>query len=243
MTDLPLGIYEQLVTSDLDHRLRRVDPALVDRDALDAADGHEALARHIARLVRRVLRATGGDGPDALARQVDLTNQITRAIAELAPESVDDDDLVADSRDLLLALAALGPTPAPVRFPPRPEVPLTASALLVNGRGQPRIGTEVQRELASADNVDLLCAFVRWAGVRVLDSHLEGLIRRGGRLRVLTTTYIGATERKALDRLVTMGAQVKVSYETHTTRLHAKAWLFHRRTGFSTAYHCGKQMV
>ena len=236
MTDLPLGIYEQLVTSDLDHRLRRVDPALVDRDALDPADGHEALARHIARLVRRVLRATGGDGPDALARQVDLTNQITRAIAELAPESVDDDDLVADSRDLLLALAALGPTPAPVRFPPRPEVPLTASALLVNGRGQPRIGTEVQRELASADNVDLLCAFVRWAGVRVLDSHLEGLIRRGGRLRVLTTTYIGATERKALDRLVTMGAQVKVSYETHTTRLHAKAWLFHRRTGFSTAY-------
>ena len=54
-----------------------------------------------------------------------------------------------------------------VRFPPRPEVPLTASALLVNGRGQPRIGTEVQRELASADNVDLLCAFVCWAGVRV----------------------------------------------------------------------------
>ena len=79
MTDLPLGIYEQLVTSDLDHRLRRVDPALVDRDALDPADSHEALARHIARLVRRVLRATGGDGPDALARQVDLTNQITRA--------------------------------------------------------------------------------------------------------------------------------------------------------------------
>jgi hypothetical protein len=167
MTDLPLGIYEQLVTSDLDHRLRRVDPALVDRDVLDPADGHEVLARHIARLVRRVLRATGGDGPDALARQVDLTNRITSAIAELAPESVGRDDLVADARDLLLALAALGPTPAPVRFPPRPEVPLTASALLVNGPGQPRIGTEVQRELASADNVDLLCAFVRWAGVRV----------------------------------------------------------------------------
>ena len=54
--------------------------------------------------------------------------------------------------------------------------------------------------------MDLLCAFVRWAGVRVLDSQLEDLIRRGGRLRVLTTTYIGATERKALDRLVRMGA-------------------------------------
>src|SRR5215204_3989981 len=87
------------------------------------ADGHEVLARHIARLVRRVLRATGGDGPDALARQVDLTNRITSAIAELAPESVSADDLVADSRDLLLALAALGPTPAPVRSHHDPRFP------------------------------------------------------------------------------------------------------------------------
>ena len=70
----------------------------------------------------------------------------------------------------------------------------------------------------------------------MLDSHLEDLVRRGGRLRVITTTYVGATERKALDRLVRLGAQVKVSYETRTTRLHAKAWLFHRMTGFSTAY-------
>src|SRR5438045_9429164 len=63
------------------------------------------------------------------------------------------------------------------------------------------------------------------------------MLRRGpGSLRVITTTYIGATERKALDRLVEMGADVRVSYETRTTRLHAKAWLFHRRTGFSTAY-------
>ena len=236
MTDLPLGLYEQLVTEDLERRLQSVDPSLVDRDALDPADAHEVLAGHVGRLAHRALRAVGGEGPDALARQVQLTNSITRAIANLAPDAVDTDDLVADSRDLLLALAALATVPGPVRFPRRPEVPLSSSALLVNGHGQPRIGTEVQRELASADNVDLLCAFVRWAGVRILDTHLEELIRRGGRLRVLTTTYIGATERKALDRLVRLGAQVKVSYETHMTRLHAKAWLFHRRTGFSTAY-------
>ncbi|HEX4865776.1 MAG TPA: phospholipase D-like domain-containing protein, partial [Acidimicrobiales bacterium] len=94
----------------------------------------------------------------------------------------------------------------------------------------------MQRELASADRVDLLCAFVKWHGLRVLEDHIEGLIRRGGQLRVITTTYIGATDQRALDRLVALGAQVKVSYETRTTRLHAKAWLFHRDTGFSTAY-------
>jgi superfamily II DNA or RNA helicase len=236
MTDLPLGLYEQLITNELDRRLADVDTSLVDRGALDPVDANEILARHIGRLAHRALRAVGADGADVLARQVQLTNQIAQVIADLAPNAVGNDDLVADSRDLLMALAALETTPGPVRFPRRPEIPLSASALLVNGRGQPRIGTEVQRELASADNVDLLCAFVRWAGVRILDTNLVDLVRRGGRLRVLTTTYIGATERKALDRLVRLGAEVKVSYETHTTRLHAKAWLFHRRSGFSTAY-------
>ena len=55
-------------------------------------------------------------------------------------------------------------------------------------------------------------------------------------MRVITTTYVGATERRALDRLVSLGAEVKVSYETRTTRLHAKSWLFRRASGFSTAY-------
>ena len=94
MTDLPLGLYEQLVTADLERRLRSVDPSLVDRDTLDPVDAHEVLARHVGRLARRALQAAGGDGPDALARQVQLTNSITRAIADLAPDAVDTDDLV-----------------------------------------------------------------------------------------------------------------------------------------------------
>jgi hypothetical protein len=58
---------------------------------------------------------------------------------------------------------------------------------------------------------------------------------RGG-LRVLTTTYTGSTEAKALDALRDLGADIRVSYDTSSTRLHDKAWLFHRRSGFSTAY-------
>jgi superfamily II DNA or RNA helicase/HKD family nuclease len=126
--------------------------------------------------------------------------------------------------------------PGRPRFPARPDIPLSSSALLVNGRNQPRIGIEVQKELDSADRVDLLCAFVKWYGVRVLEDHIEAFTRRGGRMRVITTTYIGATDRRALDRLAELGADIKVSYETRMTRLHAKAWLFHRQTGFSTAY-------
>ena len=84
--------------------------------------------------------------------------------------------------------------------------------------------------MSSADRVDLPCAFIRWAGVRILEQPLAELRERGVPLRVITTTYVGATERRALDELVhRFGAEVRISYyETQATRLHAKAWLFRR---------------
>jgi len=109
--------------------------------------------------------------------------------------------------------------------------------LLVNARGEPRVGNALELEIPSADAIDLLCAFVRWNGLRILDSPLrKHLIENKRRLRVITTVYTGSTERRALDLLDSLGAEVRVSYDTKTTRLHAKAWLFHRQTGFSTAY-------
>src|SRR4051794_13284088 len=236
MADLPRGVYEQLVTERLESTLLSMDPALVDRAPIDPGDAHEVLARHLAQLAHRALRSAGGDGTAALVRQVELANRIAQAITALAPEATDDGDLVAESRDLLQAIVDRVDLPGPARFPARPEIPLSASALLVNGRDQPRIGAEVQKELASADRVDLLCAFVKWYGVRVLEEQIEAFIRRGGRMRVITTTYIGATDRRAVDRLAELGAEIKISYETRMTRLHAKAWLFHRETGYSTAY-------
>ncbi len=54
---------------------------------------------------------------------------------------------------------------------------------------------------------------------------------------MITTTYMGATERAALDRLVReLGAEVRIQYDAARTRLHAKAWMFRRETRYDTAY-------
>ena len=95
----------------------------------------------------------------------------------------------------------------------------------------------IEREIHSADRIDLLCAFVRWNGLRIIRPALEAHRDAGRPLRVITTVYTGSTERRALDWLASIGADVKVSYDTRTTRLHAKAWLFERLSGYSTAYH------
>ncbi|MBN1209730.1 MAG: DUF3427 domain-containing protein [Myxococcaceae bacterium] len=230
------GLYEQLVTVPLARHLQGTPPELVQREELDAEDADVLLARHVYAQVRNALRLVRGnaEGGEALARQVALVNGL---IAQLGRDAgLEAAEAVDAAHEVLLALLERPSHPGPPRVPARPEVPLSASALLVNGSTQPRIGTELRRELESADAVDLLCAFVKWQGFRVLEAELRALRERGCRLRVLTTTYMGATDRRALDALAALGAEIRVSYETRTTRLHAKAWLFHRNTGFSTAY-------
>lgn len=227
------GIYEQLITEGLDARLSPLGAERVRREPLDPGDAHEAIARHLHELTRDALRAVGGTDAEAVARQVALANRIAEVI-ETAPGP--GARVAAEGSELHEVLPErLGP--AAVTPLARPGIPLSTSALLVNGRGQPRIGHEVNAEMASADRVDLLCAFIKWHGVRVVDDALRSFLGRPGtRLRVITTTYMGATERRALDRLAELGAEIRVSYETHSTRLHAKAWLFHRETGYSTGY-------
>ncbi|MFI6758978.1 DUF3427 domain-containing protein [Micromonospora sp. NPDC050417] len=236
MTELGRGIYEHLITGELAQQLRLIGPELVERTELDPAEAHGVLARHIAALTSRALRAVPGSDKESLARQVAIANQIAEAIERINPEAVDAADQVSDARKLLTAIADPPAPPAKPSFPVRPRTPLSTGALLVNGRGQPRIGHEVATEMASAEQVDLLCAFIKWYGLRLIERPIRELIDRGGKLRVITTTYLGATDQRALDRLVELGAEVKVSYETRTTRLHAKAWLFRRGNNTSTAY-------
>ncbi len=174
-------------------------------------------------------------------RILEATNDPARrlAIANAVLDALDGaDDPVLDPARQLHAIA---PRAVPGAPPPltlvRPSTPLSDAALLTNSPSEPNLGAELRSELDSCDRADLLCAFVKWHGLRLLEPELKRLRQRSGPLRVITTTYMGATDADALDRLVRdFGAEVKIHYDTQRTRLHAKAWLFHRRTGFDTAY-------
>lgn len=118
-----------------------------------------------------------------------------------------------------------------------PALPLSDLALLTNAKGEPNMRSQLQRELMSADRVDILMAFVMKQGVALISEQLTMLKDRGVPVRLLTGVYRGATDKDAVDLLVReYGVQVKVNYETHSNHLHAKAWLIHRDSGFSTAF-------
>ena len=234
--DLPFGLYERLLTVGLKARLLRIDPAnaRVIRADLEPAEAHATLARHIEELVARALNELPQE--DRVARQSQLANQIIELLATSPAGAGLGDDLVEVPPAQLQAIQPVTGMPNDDREVVAPLIALSASDLLVNARGEPALAHALAHEIPSADSIDLLCAFVRWHGLRLLEDELAAHCQAGKPLRVITTVFTGSTERKALDWLAKLGAQVKVSYDTQSTRLHAKAWLFRRDTGFSTAY-------
>jgi superfamily II DNA or RNA helicase/HKD family nuclease len=228
--ELAAGVYELLVDRGLRTRL----DALADTSAhasadvrdLLAAEAPDRLAAHVADRLRAVL-ARASD----LDAQVSLTQRLLQHLDEV--DGPDGHELDEPAR----LLTRIGPALLPGEAAPAtPLIPLADSDLLVNARDEPRVGEALLHELATADRVDLIIAFVRFTGLRILLPPLRQLAARDVPIRVITTTYLGSTERRALDELCDLGADVRVSYDTRSTRLHAKAWLLHRDSGFSTAY-------
>jgi len=232
----PDGLYEAVVTHQLERLLGQLDAgrATADTRAIEAADADIVVAHHLVPLIRRAVAAQPSD--QRVASAVALANDIVGVLRRHGPRSVDADDQIAAVAQVLLAITPTAELPGQTHEVPRPTTPLSESDLLTNARGEPSIGHEIGLELDSADEVDLICAFIRWSGIRQLRPAIQRLTEAGRPVRIVTTTYLGSTERRALDELVRLGAQVRISYDDANTRLHAKAWLFSRRTGYSTAY-------
>ena len=215
------GVYELVVTESLRQRLEESKDIFAELGDLDgpALDG-ALMALVTARAHGQLERAA--------------TNKEKIALANVWLRGLDGREVVpGPPREL----RSVHRDPARIGGLPRIHGRISETSLLTNAVGDAAINVQVGAELRTADSVDLVCAFIRWTGIRTLLDSLDEARSRNVAIRVLTTTYTGTTERAALDRLVReYGAEVRISYETQSTRLHAKAWLFHRNTGFGTAY-------
>ncbi|HIY23764.1 MAG TPA: DUF3427 domain-containing protein [Candidatus Brachybacterium merdigallinarum] len=217
------GLYELLVTTGLAESVRSTEERgyLAPTEDVDDADVAHVLTQHVARTVEQALAAARRED------RIDLANRLLQAL----PEAPTDPSVSPGPRILTAVKAPESPQLS------RPSTPLSDVALFTNSRMDPQLGSELRLEMASADRIDLLCAFVQWSGIRVLEAALREAAERGVPIRVLTTTYIGATDRKALDYFVrSLNAEVRVNYDAQSTHLHAKAWMFHRSSGYTTAY-------
>lgn len=208
------GVYEDVVTEQLARGLAASTLAHVV-EALGDADAHVTLARHLGREIERALATLPHDrrAEQAHVLAAGLLDHLATLVPEDAAELVRDQRLTPPPRRLLAVHRGA--------VPERPATPLATSTLLTRGRNEPALGHELAREIAIADRIDAIVAFVTMGGVRSIQDQLHQFARRpGARLRLLTTTFTGTTEVAALDLLARLpGAEVKVSYaRSRTTR-------------------------
>jgi superfamily II DNA or RNA helicase/HKD family nuclease len=249
---LPDGLYDQVLTDELSEHIRghRADQLTLGYLGEQAAPQKlvDALSEQLARALQD-MPVDAGNGEDQGGRraradaQLELINSLLLSLRHQLDQRYPHGDhaegihLLASPAQHLRSVHRTRPAPS------LPDTGVATPWLFAASKSTPSLLNELRHELTSSDRVDILMSFITVSGLRKIRDVLQSITAVGGagqsrtRLRVLTTTYIGATEAQALDELARIPAcEVRVSLDGRRTRLHAKAWIFERDSGFGTVY-------
>ena len=236
---LQSGLYEQPINHRLQKHLDNLpDHYDIKKEKIDEAELPLILANLIQQETLKSLKRV--TGTKRYLKQLELVNQLLNNMAEFT----EDEDFKESQMCIKTKPESLSAVVNTSLFPGkkaggiiRPGSSLTQSTLFTGSRIEPTLGSEIAKEIASANEIDILMSFIRWSGLRLIFDKLIDFTLSGGKLRIITTSYMGATEYKAIEKLAQLtNTEVKISYDTKRTRLHAKAYVFKRQTNFSTAY-------
>ncbi len=232
---LPDGLYDKLVTESLARLIAGLrDPSYRTLSDLSSEETSERITDALSKQMTHLLDELNGNESEKSKNQLAFINAL---LVHLRLQGATDVDLLVEPPQILRSVHRIGTAPD------IPETGLAIPWLFTAGKGSPSLLSELRREIACCDQVDILVSFITVAGVRKLFDILQTATAVSAtgqprtRLRILTTTYTGATEIEALDYFAKMpGCEIKVSLDGRRTRLHAKAWIFHRKTRFGSAY-------
>lgn len=234
MVDFKLvhGIYESVITHSLQEKIERIQDAYeVEKAQLESDEAHFTLALHLTKLIASSLASFRGD--DKKLRQAQFCNQLLEVIGKNDSTFPVEAEKIVE--DLMYLLKIRDKAKKELN---RPDTPLTNAALFTGTSSDLTLESELKKEILSADRIDIICSFIKWSGIRLLMPYLEEFTAKdGAQLRIITTSYLGATDLKAIELLQKLpNTKLLVSYDTKRTRLHAKSYIFHRNTGFGSAY-------
>lgn len=217
------GLYDQLITNLIDDEISDFD--LVKREVVE----NEKLQSYLVQLLSRSVDDALGEMPSD-SEKIVLANKIL--------EAVDSSERLLDVSKAERLIALVRQATSDRRWVSQsPSTPLSQLGLITNSNHRLNMSSELKLEMRSSNSVDILMSFVKKKGISILADELGKLRERGVQVRLLTTVYTGATDKAAIDLLTKeLGVEVRINYNADQSHLHAKAWLFRRDTGFSTAY-------
>jgi superfamily II DNA or RNA helicase len=235
------GIYEQLVTQLVTQKLNELDQNAfyINKTIIDKEEASTFLSLHLSQTIKNALNLIKGE--NQLDLQIKIANKIILLLKEELRKEEFTNDLIAIEGEILNAVFSK----VDAHFSDlnlhlkeiTPYTRLTHSELFTGGNVGLSLESELKKEIRSSDKIDLLVSFIKFKGIIILEPELKEFTKRGGQLRVITSTYMGASDYKAIQLLSKLdNTKVKISYNTRNERLHAKSYLFYRNTGFHTGY-------
>lgn len=229
------GLYDSLKTAELAATIERSGLSEYS-EVLPDELSHERLSSFFMQQLSLMLSGISGPRKEKVLAQAELINELLTHLRAKLKDAQNQTELVTPPT-VVRSLYRGG------NKPELPNIGLAQPWLFTAGKDSPALLNELQAELASCDQVDILISFITVSGVRKIIDTLKRITstdaagRSQTHIRVLTTTYVGATEQKALDMFASLpNTEVRVSLDGRRTRLHAKAWIFQRNSGFGSAY-------
>ena len=226
MSSLAVGIYEKVLDEELQELIDRHPDLKPILRKVDDEEAPQVYAQFIGTLLGKALNIAKKD------QRVSLVNRVLELLASTdGLDYVQRHTLLDSNKNLLTEVRNTDVIHV------RPKTPLSTSALLTGQGIDPPLEHELRAEMLSADRVDILISFIKWSGLRLLIPAFERLAKENIPVRIISTSYMGASDPAALEWLSNQhNIEIRVSYDTGGTRLHAKAYHFIRNSGYSTAY-------
>ena len=229
---LKQGIYEHIINQETERKMQEAEQSglVCVQQPIDAAESPQILANYLANAIRQKLEDT--------EEQQDRVNLINRIMIDAG---LLDDKQIVKPADLLAEVMTQQQSALQNQSNTQTIRPISGfrvSNLFTGGSSTLSLGEEIRREIASADEICFIVSFLKVSGVRILLDDLKKFCgREGTKLRIITTTYCGATQAKAIEQLAALpNTEIRISYNTDIERLHAKSYIFVRNSGMNTAY-------
>ncbi|WP_304206665.1 DEAD/DEAH box helicase [Peptostreptococcus russellii] len=247
MDKITEGLYEEVINKKIDKIIEENKNEYdIDKEKIDKEEAAKIFSDYLTNVIKTGLNNIKDDTKkkeNSFQRQIKLINSIVQIIVDETENDDLKDYFVKDLGEQLFSVYKKKNNLDSVRKQSkkknaiRPETSISQSSLFTGALKEPNMLSEFKKEIVSSNRIDLLVSFIRWSGLIVIIDELRDFTENGGHLRVITTSYMGATEAKAVQEIANLpNTEIKISYDTKMTRLHAKSYIFHRDTGFTTAY-------
>ena len=236
---MEVGLYEQLINKLISNKLDILDRNVyfVKSTVIDKQEASKILSRYLISIIQNGLSYINGD----IEKQIEISNKIIRLLRDEIKEDDFEEDLIDTQGNILSAIinkidSGIADFDKYLKEV-TPYTLLSQSELFTGSNAGISLDSEIRKEILSSDRICFLVSFIKWSGINIFQKELIEFTERGGNLKIITTSYMGATDYKAVEFLSGLkNTEIKVSYNTESERLHAKAYLFLRKTGFDTGY-------